>query len=273
MIAIAATANAKPAYVWLQGPAVSSLRQRVAVPEGYDRVSIADSSFAAWLRELPVKVGQPKVLLFDGSAKKNQSAHQLIIDIDVGRRDLQQCADAVMRLRAEYLFAAGRADQVCFRFTSGDKHPWAQWRRGLRPRVKGNQVSFRQSKSADDSHGSFRAYLQSVFMWAGSASLSRELRPVKDPAKLRAGDVFIQGGFPGHAVLVADVAENQQGQRVFLLLQSYMPAQNIHLLKNPGAAISPWYAAQKTGTLVTPEWTFQYSNLKRFTERGCPKPL
>ena len=104
-IAIAATAIAKPPYAWLQASAWGSLRQRVAAPKGFQRVPAAAGSFAAWLRELPVKKGQPQVMLFDGHAKKNQTAHQLVIDIDVGRRDLQQCADAVMRLRAEYLFA------------------------------------------------------------------------------------------------------------------------------------------------------------------------
>ena len=51
---------------------------------------------------------------------------------------------------------------------------------------------------------------------------------------MQIGDVFIKGGFPGHAVVVLDMAENDRtGQRVFLLAQSYMPAQDIHIMKNP----------------------------------------
>ncbi len=61
--------------------------------------------------------------------------------------------------------------------------------------------------------------------------------------------MFIKGGFPGHAVLVADVAENATtGEKRFLLVQSYMPAQQMHVLKNPAAADgSPWYPAAFDG--------------------------
>jgi Domain of unknown function (4846) len=81
--------------------------------------------------------------------------------------------------------------------------------------------------------------------------------------------VFIRGGFPGHAVLVVDVAENASGKRIFLLAQSYMPAQDIHILRNPNARIDPWYHAVDRGNLVTPEWTFQYTDLKRIRHVPC----
>ena len=45
------------------------------------------------------------VYLFDGSIKKHQSAQFAVVDISVVKKVLQQCADPVMRLRAEYLFA------------------------------------------------------------------------------------------------------------------------------------------------------------------------
>jgi hypothetical protein len=40
------------------------------------------------------------VLLYNGAPKFRQDVHAAVIDIDVGTRDLQQCADATMRLRA-----------------------------------------------------------------------------------------------------------------------------------------------------------------------------
>ncbi len=66
--------------------------------------------------------------------------------------------------------------------------------------------------------------------------------------------MFIKGGFPGHAVLVTDVVVNRAtGERRFLLTQSYMPAQEIHVLINPAAADrSVWYGADFGETLVTP---------------------
>jgi len=55
------------------------------------------------------------------------------------------------------------------------------------------------------------------------------------------------------------------GERVFLLVQSYMPAQEIHVLKNPAdAGLSPWCRIPTDGPLRTPEWTFRMDELKRF---------
>ncbi len=92
---------------------------------------------------------------------------------------------------------------------------------------------------------------------------------VSDPRKINPGEVFIQGGFPGHAVIAIDVAVNPAGERCFLLAQSFMPAQELHILKNPNSALSPWYHAQAEGKLNTPEWEFKHGDLKRFPDVDC----
>ena len=70
-------------------------------------------------------------------------------------------------------------------------------------------------------------------MYAGTASLSKELRTVPYTS-LQAGDVFIKGGSPGHVVIVVDVAIHPKTKKkVFLLAQSYMPAQQKHILGIP----------------------------------------
>ena len=44
-----------------------------------------------------------------------------------------------------------------------------------------------------------------------------------------------------------------------------MPAQEIHILKNPNDRnMSPWYSATYGEHLVTPEWTFARGELRRF---------
>lgn len=247
------------------------LEERVLPPTGYTRIAVRPGSFGAWLRRLPTRPGRPDVRLHDGRRKANQDAHHLVFDIDVGRGDLQQCADAVMRLRAEYLLSGGCRNEIRFSFTSGDVATWTDWLAGSRPRVSGNRVRWVREAAADSSYATFRGYLDTVFTYAGSASLDRDLLPVPDPSRPDPGDIFIQGGFPGHAVIVIDVAENGEGERMFLLAQSYMPAQEIHLLRS-FEADSPWFPARADGVLRTPEWVFSYLDLKRFAATDCDPP-
>ena len=244
---------------------------RVPVPPGWRRLAAAPGTFAAWLRGLPVKPGRPQVLLFNGKRKGNQEAHHVVLDIDVGRRDRQQCADAVMRLRAEFLHQAGQDADICFRFTDGTPARWSDFKAGMRPRLGGRKTVWVKKASPDASYPSFRRYLDIVFSYAGSLSLARELDKVDAPERIQAGDVFIQGGSPGHAVVVVDVAEDQQGRRAVLLAQSYMPAQDIHVLRNPKWD-KPWYVIAGDAPLATPEWHFPAGSLRRFGALGCPRP-
>lgn len=245
-----------------------TIQSRVDVPDGFQRVSVEDGSFGDWLRNLPLKEADEPVRLFNGELKRNQNAHITVVDIDIGERDLQQCADAVIRLRAEYMFFIGRYDDIRFTFTSGDTAAYSEWIRGIRPEVHGNDVSWLQLSGVDSSYAGFRNYLETVFMYAGSYSLEKELISVESVDSLRIGDVFIQGGFPGHAVIVVDMAEDPgTGRRCFLLGQSYMPAQDIHILRNPmNPELSPWYEIGGTSRLETPEWTFEWKDAKRFPE-------
>jgi len=78
--------------------------------------------------------------------------------------------------------------------------------------------------------------------------------------------VIIKGGFPGHAVLVADVAEHPgTGERRFLLVQSFMPAQDMHVLKGVDTPDGgPWYRLVPERPFVTPEWVFPPGSLRRW---------
>lgn len=214
------------------------------------------------MRQLPLKPEGEPVRLYTGVLKPRQDAHAAVVDIDVGSRDLQQCADAVMRLRAEWLWAVNRRDDIAFNYTGGGRVPFSRWAKGERPSESGK--SWSRKGKPDASYASFRRYMTQVFAYAGTYSLERELKPVA-LADIAIGDVFIKGGFPGHAVIVADMAEHSAtGEKRFLLVQSYMPAQDPHILVNPAAPSSPWYSANFDGPLVTPEWTFPEGSLRRW---------
>ena len=263
-----ASAQPRDAYAWRSAALQSdSLSARFAPPPGFEREPLAPDSFSAWLRGLPLKAGRPPVRLYDGRLKNRQDVHAAVLDIDVGRTDLQQCADSVIRLRAEWLFATGRRAAILFHATSGDALPWPRWTAGERPTVHGARIRWALGAAPDDSRASFRSYLDQVFTYAGTLSLERETVSVPVD-EMRIGDVFVQGGSPGHAVIVIDMARNAAtGRRVFMLAQGYMPAQDIHVLRNPQrTALDPWYPLDFGEQLVTPEWTFTRRHLRRFRD-------
>lgn len=242
-----ATATAAPRYLWpgADEGTTDRLIDRIAPPPGFERLPADDGGFAEWLRHLPLRPPQTPVRLYDGRLKWSQDKHEAVINIDTGKRNLQQCADAVMRLRAEYLLASGRPRDIAFNYTSGKRVPY-----------RGRTTDRR----------AFQRYMTQIFAYAGTYSLEREMVPAA-LADMRIGNVFIKGGFPGHAVLVVDMALNRAtGEKRFLLAQSYMPAQDMHILKNPRSADgSPWYSLpDPKGELITPEWIFKASALRRF---------
>ncbi len=255
-------------YSWLNDSTENQFDRikNISLPEGYVRVEYSANTFQEWLRNLPLKKNHDKVYLYDKTLKLNQNAHYKIIDIDVGNKDLQQCADAIIRLYAEYLYSRKKYDDIFFHFTNGDQADFNSWANGFRPIINDNKVSWEKICNYDPSYHNFRDYLNTVFTYAGSYSLSKDLIKIEDPSNLQVGDIFLQGGFPGHGVIVVDVAvEPISNSKIFMIAQSYMPAQEIHILKNlENNPFSPWYKLKSTDTLNTPEWTFEWMDLKRF---------
>lgn len=242
------------------------LEERIKAPVGYERLPVEEGTFAHYLRSLPLKPHGSKVRYYNGTIKQ-RDVYAAVVDFDIGDKDLQQCADAVIRLRAEYLYGQEQYEKIHFNFTNGFKAEYGRWRQGYRVAVQGNTVKWVKTAGPADDYQSFRKYLDLVFAYAGTLSLAQELIPV-ELNEIKIGDVFIQGGSPGHCVIVVDLAEHPgTGEKIFLLAQSYMPAQDIHILKNPAnQAISPWYSLNFGDVLQTAEWNFTKDDLHRFAE-------
>lgn len=260
------SASAAPGYPWLDRPAARRLVDAIAAPEGFTRVPVEAGTYSAWLRELPMAAAGAPVRSYAGEVIDDDPV--AVIDLDVGTRDLQQCADSILRLRAEYLWAAGRADDVAFHATDGSVLRWSAWAAGERPQLKkGRIVGFSRTARPDTSRTAFRRYLDVVFGWAGTASLEA-YTPQSKLAELRPGDFLVLGGFPGHAILVLDVAEAPDGRRRVLIGQGYMPAQSFHVVASPTGAVWHDVDAASEGLRV-PTWRapFPWSSLRRFPER------
>jgi Domain of unknown function (4846) len=223
----------------------------IPAPPGFRRLPPTPGDFISWLRQLPLKKDRT-VFLYNGQPKRNQDAQFAVLDVTVGHQDLQQCADAVMRLRAEYLYAQHRFPEIDFYSEQGVRLNFSEW--------AGRHHGY--------SRATFDNYLASVFNWCSTRTLEKALKP-RPFSQLSGGDVLIRGGSPGHAMLITDVAEDAQGHRIYLLAQSYMPAQDIHIVKNPTEpTLSPWYRANQTGSIIeTPEYTFTTNQLRTWPKK------
>ncbi|MGC4079508.1 MAG: DUF4846 domain-containing protein [Rubrivivax sp.] len=229
---------------------------RFEPPRGFTRVDTEEGSFGAFLRTLPLLPAGTKVVDYRGAPLYNDGRHPnvaAIVDIDVGDKDLQQCADAVIRMHAEWRYGRGERD-IAYKALSGTSIPYARYVAGDRVVVRGAGVVLQPSGAARrDDHALFRSYLDDVFAYASTRSLERDSTRVPF-AELRAGDFFVMTGQPfGHAVLVLDVAKDERGRRALLLGQSFMPAQSFQVLAPDPT--SPWFVVEPGATEVkTPFW-------------------
>lgn len=244
----------------------TTVQERILAPEGFERVSLAEGSFGEYLRSLPLKAHGSKVTYYNGDTKLSE-VHVAVLDIDVGSRDLQQCADSIIRLRAEYLYRKELYDRIHFNFTNGFNADYAKWIKGYRIKVAGNNVQWVEQGSRGTDYEGFRKYLDMVFSYAGTLSLSKEMKNIT-VEELKPGDIFLKGASPGHCVIILDMAENKEtGETMFIIAQGYMPAQEMHILENPANDEgNPWYSVDFGDELITPEWTFTSNQLYRFEE-------
>lgn len=241
-------------------PEGGTLEKRVSVPEGYVRKGKKKDNLQTFLREYSLQKDGYPVHYYDGRKKSNQSAHVAVFKLPIEKADLQQCADSIMRIYAEYYWEKGEYDRIAFHFVNGFLAEYIKWRQGYRIVVSGNSVSWSHSQGEDISYASFQEYMKMVFNYASTLSMVEESKKITLD-EIRTGDILIKGGSPGHVVLVTDVCEKDNGEKAFLLAQGYMPAQEFHLLKNPLHEEDPWYYTEElTWPLETPEYTF---------EKGC----
>jgi hypothetical protein len=258
------TKDERARYPWLSAErAIRPLATAIPPPSGYTRVAVEEGSFGAWLRGLPLRPMGSPVRDFRGREllAGDDASLAAVTELDVGSANLQQCADSIIRLHAEWLWSRGQKERIAYHFTSGHLASWTRYAAGERARVSGSKVTWVKSGPVDGSRASFRAYLDLVFTYAGTLSLdTKAQKPARED--VRPGDFFVLGGSPGHAVLVLDVARDGQGEQVALLGQGFIPAQDFHVL-SPGRE-GPWFSLAGT-EVATPFWRpFPWSSLRRF---------
>ena len=255
----------KESYPFLKPEAeVLRLEVKFPVPEGYQRVSLEEGSFGKWLRNIPV-IDRTAVRAYDGSSINAPAA--AIVPIDVGKGDVQQCADSILRLYAEYRWHQKTQDSWAIHFTSGDISTWKDWSAGKRFLISGSKVKQVQKAKADSSYAQYQKWLHHSFLYAGTKSLHLDATVVGLEQSIQPGDFFVTAGSPGHAIIVLDVAQHAEGQLIALLGQGFMPAQEFHVLRNANPQNKDWFILPKNqeDTLHNPSWSsISRKNVYRF---------
>ncbi len=144
-----------------------TIKTRVNIPEGYKRVIYSKGSYQEYLRNYKLKSFGSKIINYDDSEYYWQDGHIGILDIPVPKNGLQQCADALIRIRSEYLWNTNQKEKIGFNFTSGHYCSWIKYAEGYRPKIKGNKVTFHKTTLNDHSKRNSYKYLNLIYMYSG----------------------------------------------------------------------------------------------------------
>jgi len=223
-------------------------------------LSYPPDSWQSFLQHLPTE--NKPIVDYRGNLIGDQEKHFAILTFDVGSSDLQQCADALIRLRSEYLYSQKKYAQIGFHFNSGIYYSLTDYLKGIRPVFKNRQQILAQTDRVSElSHISLIKWLDIVYAYANTVSLCKELKKADG---LQTGTVIIFPGNPGHCCIIIDEAVTDIRDTVYKMAEGYMPAQSIYVLSNPyEPQWNPWYHLGK-GEINTASCSFRSYYLKKF---------
>lgn len=193
----------------------------IPVPFGFTREEATPGDYTSYLRSLPLKGRGTKVMLYTGGEARLQFLSAAVIDQNL-LSNSEQCADATMRLRAEYLWNKGRYGEICFKNVNGQ----------------------RMRYSGGSSRQAFENYMKNVYGWCSTYSVYHETQP-RAISDVQPGDVLVYparaGHQYGHAVLIVDVAKSSSGKIAVMCAEGNTPARDKHIIRNLNPLRNPWF--------------------------------
>ncbi|MDR0582606.1 MAG: DUF4846 domain-containing protein [Prevotellaceae bacterium] len=236
---------------------------RFGVPSGYYRTDTAPATFAFFLQHLPLLPPKTPVKFYDGVP--NTTSHPAaVIDMDTGDKNLQQNAQTVIRLWAEYLFEQQRFPDIHFHINNGELIPYEQWAQGMKL-VINRKTYWTKTPSNPRLYQTFRRYLNFIFTNSDFQTLSQDLQP-SAATTVAPGDILISGD---EVVMILDVAVHQEtGEVVVLLVSGGNPAQSIQVLQNTGEnkTAGAWFPVNN-GVLVIDNKSYSTAQRYRFSNQ------
>ena len=250
-----------------------TIETKFSIPDGFEREIVSD--YHKWLINLPLKE-DGRVYFYHGGEKDtlNYNGDKIwaaVFDYDLGNHEYHQCADASMYLYARYNWESKNFSKLAFHSCSGDLINYQDYLKGASYNLINNgqnlNTKIYPQNSRVDNLNTFEDWMIKVWTWANTWSLiNRNDVESVNIMNLKPGDIFVEAadncGQMGHAITVLDVIENKEGDKKYILAQSYYPGQEQHVLLN-SVTDDVWYDLNEND-IVTPEWSFLSTDLKRF---------
>lgn len=252
-------------YAWLskaEAATYEALSDRVAPPDGFDRILLPSGSFGDWLRHLPVADASIGVHRANGRELMGADDPGLAATICLQpHTNALGAAGVMIRLRAEHGWCAKSLEQIAFHFTSGQRMSWLAWANGVRALSGESGPHFEMTGIDDDSRDSFCAWIETQLQFTSCASLLDDTRAVDD-GTIAPGDLLLRGGRDAHVLIVLDVAVDASGRVAVLLGTGHTPAATFHVLRSPSG--SPWFILGSSAIETQRNGAFNLSQLRRW---------
>lgn len=219
-----------------------TIGSRFPAPPGFIRIEVEAGSYGAYLRLLPLLPENSPVKDYRGKIWKSaeDTTVAAVVEWDITGHKLEQCMDIIIRLRAQYLLESGQAGKIIFLMPDRSELKWRDWKTGLRPVQSGWSFPLKPLAKPDDSRQALEGYLNCIFNYSDTQTYYFGLDTV-DVENIQIGDFIVKRGKKGHAVVIVDLAEDKDGNRVALFAQGDTPACQLYLLNyrknNPWAPL------------------------------------
>ncbi|MDE0772896.1 MAG: DUF4846 domain-containing protein [Salibacteraceae bacterium] len=149
------------------------METRFKISKQIKRQVIDQHSVQFYLRNLTLKPIKAEVKLYNGTSKWNDNVYCSVVNLPIGTKDLHQCTDAIMHLKARYHYEKEDYDSIGFHFVNGFYCDYKHWKNGCK--TSRDKTTWEKRSLPSNSEESFWQYLETVFMYAGTASLTKEL--------------------------------------------------------------------------------------------------
>lgn len=181
---------------------------------------IVKGSFSYYLQNLPLKENNK---IYKWNRKRVfgllYNVYAVVDKPLLFESDLEQCADFCMRFWADYHHSQNNLNNLFLYNYNGKK------------------------KYYKNSNKNFKKYLKWHMAYSNSYSIKKGANKINN-GKLKPGDMFVQNkdGGIGHVSIIVDAAKNGNGEQVFLIGYSFIPAQEFQIEKaKKGYGTEGWF--------------------------------